>query len=792
MKKIFSIIGVIIALPLLAFALAFGGLWLVLDNPALFGQRLSAGFEQQTGFQLKINGDLNWQWLPPIGLSLNQIEIIPTNAEQPLASLKQARIDLKLLPLIFSNRLEINGIEIDGLALNAVIDAAGVANWQPQKALPDAIVKTPPVITSAELPTTDHTSLASSSAPILDIRSLSLKNTQVHYQDLTQQTDYTLNITTLSTGPLRTDQLTHLTANLQFEDKTNQTNVASNIAGMFAINQALSLIQLEDFIIKATINAPDQPTLKPTVRLNGQIDNARGTADFSDSALQLAQLNVDFNLKLNNIFAVPSFRGNLSIADLNARTLLATVANNTASMPTSNLNALTHISLNTDIAGTSSRITLNNFTAKIDQTTLTGNLGATISPDVNLTFNLAMDRFNPADYLPVEEPASPAVAAPTNTAATAATSTPAAAAQRTTANEDFEAIPVALLFNTGLDGRLSIKELNYQSYTFNNAELAIKNQQGKLKLNLAAEIYAGAFEFRLDLDNIVPGENPRGTTTLSLREMDLSQVAEIESIAGTIALDSKIRFVGNMLGEILASLDGWSRFTVDNGSLDITPLKRIGTLIENLRNLDNLRSINTLPPDATVQNSPVMPNDNQNNNLDNHSDNDSNISPDNNPDHSSGNNETSASKQQQAGNISQWPDRMPFKQLQGEHTINDGLLRDQQLSFASELFTVNGGGGLNYLANQLNYDFEIELQGTANSLFSINPRLTDIKWPIHCAGSLDDSVTALCLPDSRSVTQLAKKMLSNEVKNRGEDQLLEKVPEEYQDVARDLLDRLFN
>ena len=240
-----------------------------------------------------------------------------------------------------------------------------------------------------------------------------------------------------------------------------------------------------------------------------------------------------------------------------------------------------------------------------------------------------------------------------------------------------------------------------------------------------ANIYDGKLDFRLNLDRIREGNDPRGTTTLSLQGMSVSQLVDTKSVTGTIVIDSKLRFSGNMLSELIGSLDGWSRFAVSEGTLNVIPIKNVAAIVESI--------------------------------------------------------------QGKASSVSQWPDLMPFTQLVGEHNFNDGVGDDQQFSFESEFIHVTGQGGMDYFDNTINYDVAATLIENANSQFSINPAVIGIEWPLHCEGSLDDSAKDLCLPNRDAVTELAQDIATQELKRQGEERLLEEVPEEHKDAVKSLL-----
>ena len=107
------------------------GIVAALDNPEYYREKIQATAETETGFEIEINGELNWRYWPPIAISIEDVDVRPAGSDVPLATLKSAAVDLKLLPLLLgTGDIAINGLNIDGLTVNAMIDQQGRGNWE--------------------------------------------------------------------------------------------------------------------------------------------------------------------------------------------------------------------------------------------------------------------------------------------------------------------------------------------------------------------------------------------------------------------------------------------------------------------------------------------------------------------------------------------------------------------------------------------------------------------------------------------------------------------------------------
>ncbi|MCZ6503687.1 MAG: hypothetical protein O6945_14385, partial [Gammaproteobacteria bacterium] len=215
--------------------------------------------------------------------------------------------------------------------------------------------------------------------------------------------------------------------------------------------------------------------------------------------------------------------------------------------------------------------------------------------------------------------------------------------------------------------------------------------------------------------------------SIRLRQMDISKLTEFDWITGKVNVNSEFTFQGTMMSDPMETLDGTNQFTIEDGTLDITPVKQLAAAIDLLRGKQS--------------------------------------------------------------SISQWPDKMPFEQLKGHHNIHHGTRENQSLGFTLENIQANGKGGFDYFANHLEYDIAIKLSETENSEYSVSPALANISWPLHCEGAMDASPTDLCSPDSKSVETLVKDIAKQELKRKGQKIIDEKVSEKLKNLLKGIFRR---
>jgi uncharacterized protein involved in outer membrane biogenesis len=260
----------------------------------------------------------------------------------------------------------------------------------------------------------------------------------------------------------------------------------------------------------------------------------------------------------------------------------------------------------------------------------------------------------------------------------------------------------------------------------------IVNRQQKLAVSTTARGYDGQISFNFDAQTPVTGA-VIGTTKMSITGLNMTKLTAFEWITGSLDLDSQTSFKGNLLSQVLNTLTGDNRFIINNGTLDVTPIKSATAVVDGLRG--------------------------------------------------------------KTSSVATWPDKMPFESLNGNLALQAGIKSGQQLNVQVETMLITGTGGVDYWNNQLAYDIGITLQESSTSQFSVKPPMAGLRWPLHCEGAMDASPVDLCLPDMKGVQNLVADLLKQEVQRQGTEKIVEKLqkqlPPDIQDKAKSLLKGLF-
>jgi len=291
-------------------------------------------------------------------------------------------------------------------------------------------------------------------------------------------------------------------------------------------------------------------------------------------------------------------------------------------------------------------------------------------------------------------------------------------------------LPLATLAEFDLTADCNLAELNLDGETFTNVELQITNVAGQLNavLNIA-EFMDGSVMIEADID--ATSTVPSWTIVPEVSGVDSQRLLNwtdqrLQWIA-PIALNSTIKLSGNTEQALAQSIEAQSDFDGGQGQLNIAKLKE-----QLLRVASFTRS---------------------------------------------------------GDNIANWPDLWNYEHFTGRWII-DGP--QHSLNFALDNMSVKADGEVDYLANNMDMLAYVTIhEAPEASPFDINPLLQDTPIPVRCRGPSDDPK---CRVDEGAVQNIVARALQggeeSGLRRKLDQKIEEKVPEEYRDAARNLLDLL--
>ena len=141
------------------------------------------------------------------------------------------------------------------------------------------------------------------------------------------------------------------------------------------------------------------------------------------------------------------------------------------------------------------------------------------------------------------------------------------------------------------------------------------------------------------------------------------------------------------------------------------------------------------------------------------------------------------------GTIANWPERWQYQNLTGRW-LTEG--QAQTFNLAMDNISIDGNGTMDYAAETIDILANVTISAPPeNSTLRVNDLLEGTPLPIRCTGATAD---VKCRLDNKATQTLIARALQGDddtgLRRKIEDKIEEKVPEEFRDTARSLLDIL--
>ncbi|MFW2440541.1 MAG: AsmA family protein [Arenicellales bacterium] len=256
--------------------------WLALFFDANnYRDQISTVFNDSTGREITIAGDLNTSFFPWIGIETGAISVAnaPGFGETPLAAIEGAKIHLKLKPL-FSGEVEMDTVVLEGVQANLVTLAEGKTNWEfaaaGDVATPDADAK-------------ESSDDAGKALAALAIGGIEMKNASIVWDDRQGGTKLELTKMDLQTGAISFD--TPVAVSFDSDFAMNETEMTGNmqVSTDLRLAKDLQQVKLKDFSIDldATGSTLEGGKLQKSIKADIDIDLAAQLVTSDQVALKL-------------------------------------------------------------------------------------------------------------------------------------------------------------------------------------------------------------------------------------------------------------------------------------------------------------------------------------------------------------------------------------------------------------------------------------------------------------------------------------------------------------------------
>jgi AsmA protein len=527
-----KLVGIVVGGLVLLLVLLLLAVRLFVD-PNDYKDRIAQQVKSSTGRELTLSGPIKLSVFPWIALELGPVSLgnPPGFPAQPFAAVQHLSLRVKLLPLL-RKELEIGQLEIDGLDLRLLKNAAGRGNWQDFGG------------NNTEQKPSAPSSGGTTSLP--DLGGVEIKDGRVSLEDLVaDHLNFELgHLASGTTTPVKLQvdlipsrvaqpiqlatrfEVTLDTARKQYSIKSLQVDATTHPApGAAAVTYKFTAPVLSADLAAQTLNAPDFTAQIATASLGGSISGSR-------------------------IVDAPAITGTFKLDPVSLRDLMTQLG--IAAPKTRDAQALTKLAARGAFTYGSNAFAVNDLDVQLDDSQLRGKLAVTNLETKALSFDLAIDRINLDRYRSPEQPGPPPPAASKPTADT-----------REPGSDPFKTLQ--------LNGNLTVGSATVSNLTMTQLHVGVVAKDAVTHIAPAtAKLYGGSYSGDITLDD--RGSVAAVKLDQSLANVDMAPLlkdfAKTQRISGHGTVTTNLTAHGLAGDALMKSLNGRVTANVDDGAVE--------------------------------------------------------------------------------------------------------------------------------------------------------------------------------------------------------------------------------
>jgi AsmA protein len=522
LKLVGIVVGGLIALLIVVLL----GIRLFVD-PNDYKDRIARAVKSSTGRELNLSGQIRLSVFPWIALELGPATLgnPPGFSTEPFAAVQHVALRVKMLPLL-RKELEIGHIEIDGLDLRLLKNAAGRGNWED---------------VNSQNTAPDSTS-SSGGGNLPDLGGVEIKDSRVSYQDMVAD-HLNLELGHVTSG-------TPAPVKLQVDVTTGKGSQPITLTGQFdmTLDTARKQYGISSLDLEGTVK-PAPTATAVSYKFSAPVLSADLTAQALSAPnfkAQLAAAVLTGSLRGSRIVDAPAFTGAFKLDPVALRDLMSQFA--IAPPNTRDPKALTKLAARGDFTYGANALAVNDIDVQLDDSDLRGKAAVTSLDTKAMTFDLTVDHINLDRYR------SPQMQMPVAKA-------PAGTPEQ--ASDPFKTLR--------MDGNLTIGSVTVSNIALTQVHVGLTAKDGVTHIAPAtAKLYGGDYSGDITLDD--RGEVATLKIDQSMTAIDMAPLlkdfAKTQRIFGhgTVTTNLTARGLGG--DALMKTLNGHLTANVDNGAVE--------------------------------------------------------------------------------------------------------------------------------------------------------------------------------------------------------------------------------
>ena len=540
MGRISKIIAWLLAAFVAVFALA-AIIFVLFFDPNDFRDDIAEAVKDRTGRELVIEGDLSVAFFPWLAIEVGHTTLgnAPGFGDKPFAEFDQAKLSIRLLPMLFRQEVAIGTAELKALMLNLEVDPKGRSNWD------DLLADKGPEKTETER----------GEGKAVEVSGIDVSDTTITYQDRQSGDTYVVSGMTMQFGGVSDDgRPVPASGAFHFEMQPDKINGDIEMDTELSFDLKKSLVIFDELSVKGVVAGISTSPTSLKFETGGiEVQTEKQLVTVQPLAMTL--LGIDFKADVEPFsYAGPvepvatiktdafSPRSVMHLLDIEVPETADPVA-------------LSRVIVDAKAAFKTNAVEMTGVTIKLDDTTLKGALSVPRGTGGGYRFDLGADQIDLNRYM------APAEAATQGTGARGET-VPVE-------------IPADLIRPLNARGNLRVTTALLGGMEFQNVVLGLNTANGRMRIHpITANLYGGSYSGDVRID--VSGKTPVLSVDEKIQNVNLADFTRAlfkqENITGTINGGFVLTGRGDDMAAVQKTLGGNMSFQLNDGTYEGTDI----------------------------------------------------------------------------------------------------------------------------------------------------------------------------------------------------------------------------
>ncbi len=701
---------------------ALGGIVLVLAaavtyilltfDPNAYKPQIIKAVKDSKQRDLKLDGDIKLTIFPSIGVSLSKISLSEHKSEREFAAIDNARVSLKLLPLL-SKHAVVDEVALNGVKVTLVKHKDGTLN------IDDLVA---PAAAPGEKKVTEPAAPAAGAPPVaFDIASVSIDKTTLNYDDESTGAKYSVHDLHVKTGRIANGVPGKIELGVSIQGNQPKVDLAVQLKTTLTFDLEKKLYRVEGLDLQASGSAAGISNL--SVKASGDAGADLDKQEFDAKKLEVKVSGVQDK---NNFVATLSLPG----LESSAKSFKASDLELNAEMQQPEQSF--KVKLNTPVTGNLEaqqfslpqlKLAMSATGDKLPNKAVSSELGGSVQVDAKkqsvavkleggllqsqlkadasvngfahpaIRFKADIDKFDADLYLPKKaEGAAPA-------------------AEKGKAAEPEQPFDLSGLRDLNVDGSLTLGALKVMNIKASQLRMEVKAKGGQMAVPMSLNLYNGSAKLNATV-NAVPAKPAFGVNgNLSgVNVGDLAKdAANLDLVEGKGNITLNLTTQGNLVSALKKSLNGTAAVNLANGAIKGINLQK---LVQGVSSLGKNTKAETLGVDKN--------------------------------------------------------EKTPFSEFKASFKVNNGVAQNDDLSVKAPTLHVTGNGDVDIGNDSMNYTTKVTFSkteggGTATLPVQISGPFTDLKFKVD--------YTALAASVVKQKVEAKKEEVKEEAKAKAKEKL---------------------